>query len=139
MKRSHWLVKQEPDTYPWSEFVKDGQAEWDGVRNYQARNNLRAMQAGDLVLYYHSVKGKEIVGIATVTREAYPDPSATKGDWSAVDIKPVKPLTHPVTLETIKADPRFLEIPLLRNSRLSVMPISPSHFDLILDLGQSSI
>ncbi len=139
MNKSHWLVKQEPDSYPWSAFVKDGQTEWDGVRNYQARNNLRAMKNGDLVLYYHSVKGKEVVGIATVIREAYPDPSATKGDWSAVDIKPIKPLRNAVSLETIKSDERFSEIPLLKHSRLSVMPITPSHFDLILELGQTSV
>ena len=139
MAKHFWLVKQEPDAYSWSSFVKDGQSEWDGVRNYQARNNLRAMSKGDLVLYYHSVKGKEVVGIAEVIREAYPDPSAKEGDWSAVDLKPVKALAEKVTLETIKADKQFEDFLLLRNSRLSVMPVSAAHFRRILKLGKTSV
>ncbi len=139
MAKHFWLVKQEPDAYSWSSFVKDGQSEWDGVRNYQARNNLRAMSKGDLVLYYHSVKGKEVVGIAEVIREAYPDPSAKEGDWSAVDLKPVKALAENVSLETIKADKQFEDFLLLRNSRLSVMPVSAAHFRRILKLGKTSV
>lgn len=139
MSKRHWLVKQEPETYSWSDFVKDGQSEWDGVRNYQARNNLRSMAKGDLVFYYHSVKGKEVVGVATVIREAYPDPSAQEGDWSAVDLKPVKQLNESVTLETIKKDKSLAEIPLLRNSRLSVMPITQKHFERILKLGSTTL
>ena len=139
MAKNYWLVKQEPETYPWSEFLADGQSEWDGVRNYQARNNLRAMSKGDLVLYYHSVKGKEVVGIASVIREAYPDPSATEGDWSAVDLKAEKALETPVTLEQIKDEPSLSEMPLLKNSRLSVMPITSSQFKRILKLGKTKL
>ena len=139
MAKKHWLVKQEPEAYSWSDFVRDGQSEWDGVRNYQARNNLRSMTKGDLVFYYHSVKGKEVVGVATVIREAYPDPSAKEGDWSAVDLKPLKPLKEPVSLEKIKEDKLLTDILLLRNSRLSVMPLSPEHFDRILKLGATSL
>jgi predicted RNA-binding protein with PUA-like domain len=139
MAKKHWLVKQEPEAYSWSDFVEDEQAEWDGVRNYQARNNLRSMTKGDLVFYYHSVKGKEIVGVATVIREAYPDPSAKEGDWAAVDLKPAKPLTETVSLERIKEDPQLSDILLLKNSRLSVMPITPEHFERILELGATSL
>jgi predicted RNA-binding protein with PUA-like domain len=139
MAKKYWLVKQEPEAYSWSNFVNDGQTEWDGVRNYQARNNLRSMSKGDLVFYYHSVKGKEVVGVATVIREAYSDPSAKEGDWSAVDLKPVKPLKETVSLEKIKADQQLSEILLLKNSRLSVMPISAEHFARILELGATSL
>lgn len=139
MAKHYWLVKQEPDTYSWDDFVAEGQSEWDGVRNYQARNNLRAMKQGDLVLFYHSVKGKEVVGIAQVITEAYPDPTAKKGDWSAVDLKPVKPLMERVSLETIKNDAKLAEIPLVKNSRLSVMPITPEHFRHILKLAKTKV
>ncbi len=139
MAKQFWLVKQEPDAYSWTAFVADGQSEWDGVRNYQARNNLRAMKEGDLVLYYHSVKGKEVVGIAQVIREAYPDPTAKEGDWSAVDLKPVKALKVSVPLETIKADKQFEDFLLLRNSRLSVMPVSTAHFRRILKWGETTV
>src|SRR3954453_5653208 len=117
-KGGHWMVKQEPTTYPWAQFVKDGGTAWTGVRNFQARNNLRAMKKGDLVLYYHSVEGKEVVGIAKVTKEAYPDPTADEGDWVCVDLIPVKPLQIPVTLDQVKADKSLQGIPLLKNSRL---------------------
>src|SRR5215216_6355660 len=101
---SYWLVKQEPEAYSWQQFVKDRTTAWTGVRNFAARNHLRAMRKGDLVLYYHSVIGKDIVGIARVTREAYPDPTSTEGDWSCVDLAPVRELTEPVGLALIKSD-----------------------------------
>ena len=131
----YWMVKQEPTAYAWSAFVADGRAAWTGVRNFQARNNLRAMRQSDLVLYYHSVVGKEVVGIAKVAVEAYPDPTAEEGDWSCVDIEPVKALKHPVTLEAIKAAPALREIALLRNSRLSVMPLRKEEYAEILRMG----
>ena len=131
----YWMVKQEPTAYAWSAFVADGRAAWTGVRNFQARNNLRAMRQGDLVLYYHSVVGKEVVGIAKVAVEAYPDPTAEEGDWSCVDIEPVKALKHPVTLEAIKAAPALREIALLRNSRLSVMPLRKEEYAEILRMS----
>lgn len=124
----HWLVKQEPTAYAWEKFVQDGKTAWTGVRNFQARNNLAAMQRGDQVLYYHSVIGKEVVGIATVARTAYPDPTATEGDWKAVDLRPVRALRNPVTLESIKQDPSLSEILLVRNSRISVVPLTPAEF-----------
>src|SRR5579863_9893283 len=104
MSKNCWLVKQEPESYSWAMFVKDGRAAWSGVRNYQARNNLRAMKKGDVVVYYHSVSEKQAVGLARVEKEAYPDPTADEGDWVAVDLVPVKPLPKPVTLETVKSD-----------------------------------
>ena len=134
-KAQYWMVKQEPTAYAWSDFVKDGRAEWTGVRNFQARNNLRAMRQGDLVLYYHSVVGKEVVGIAKVARTAYPDPTATEGDWSCVELVPVKALAHPVSLETIKAAPQLADLPLLRQSRLSVLPLSTAQYAEIVRLG----
>lgn len=133
---NHWLVKQEPTAYAWETFVADGSTAWTGVRNFQARNNLKAMRKGDRVLYYHSVVGKEIVGVAQVVREAYPDPTATKGDWVCVDLKPVKALAHPVTLETIKADPLLSQTPLVRQSRLSVMPFEKAAFEAVVELGK---
>ena len=135
----HWLVKQEPEKYPWSQLVKDKVTYWDGVRNYQARNNLRAMANDDLVLYYHSVSEKAVVGVAKVTREAYPDPTAKEGDWSVVDLKPVRAMETPVTLEAIKSDPALAEISLVKQSRLSVMPLTAAHFKRILKLGGTSL
>ncbi len=129
--KKHWLVKQEPEAYSWNDFVRDGLTKWTGVRNFQARNNLRAMRKGDAVLFYHSVSEKAVVGIAQVTREAFPDPTAEEGDWSAVELKPVRVLKMPVTLEQIKAAPKLREIALLRNSRLSVQPLGKAEFDLI--------
>src|SRR6266550_2277291 len=123
MAKKFWLVKQEPETYSWMSFVKEAQTAWTGVRNYQARNNLRAMCKGDPVLYYHSGGSKEVVGIARVAREAYPDPTATEGDWSGVDLVPVRALKKPVAREIIKADKALKEILLIRNSRLSVIPL----------------
>src|SRR5262245_3520412 len=131
----YWLVKQEPESYSWSAFVKDGQAAWTGVRNFQARNNLRAMKKGDQVFYYHSGTGKEIVGLARVVKEAYADPTATEGDWSCVDLVPVKPLEQSVTLAAIKADAVLKEMKLVRNSRLSVSPVSDAQFKRVIELG----
>ena len=135
----YWLVKQEPEKYPWAQFVKDQGTYWDGVRNYQARNNLRAMQAGDRVLYYHSVSDKAVVGVAEVTREAYADPTAKEGDWSVVDLKPLGPMTAPVTLAQIKADSKLADIALIKQSRLSVMPIRAAEFRRVLKLGETTL
>ena len=135
----YWLVKQEPEKYPWEQFIKDKGTYWDGVRNYQARNNLRAMKKGDQVMYYHSVTGKSVVGVAKVTGEAYPDPTAKEGDWSVVDLKPVKALNKPVSLEEIKKDSKLAEISLIKQSRLSVMPLRAAEFSRILQLGQTKI
>lgn len=139
MPRNYWLVKQEPDAYAWEKFVADGKTAWTGVRNFQARNNLRAMRAGDRVLYYHSNIGKEVVGCATVEREAYPDPTATEGDWSCVDLVPHKALRRHVTLDELKTDPGTREIPLIRHTRLSVMPIEAAAFRRIAELGQTPL
>ena len=135
MKR-YWLVKQEPSTYSWNDFVADGSTNWTGVRNFQARNNLRAMRKGDAVLFYHSVTDKAAIGIAEVVREAYRDPTATEGDWSAVDLKPVKALHRPVSLEQIKMERRLRNIPLLKNSRLSVQPLEKTAFELIIRMSK---
>ena len=134
MKR-YWLVKQEPSAYSWSDFVADGRTSWTGVRNFTARNNLRAMQEGDAVLFYHSVVGKEVVGIAEVARDAYPDPTAKEGDWSAVDLVPREALKRPVTLEEIKKNSRLQEMALLRLSRLSVQELTDAEFREIARLG----
>ena len=131
----YWMVKQEPTAYAWSQFVADKTAAWTGVRNFQARNNLRAMKRGDLVLYYHSVEGKEIVGIAKVAREFYPDATAEEGDWSCVDLVPHKALKKPVTLEAIKAHAGLKEIALIKQSRLSVMPLTEREFATLLEMG----
>ncbi len=139
MPKQYWLVKQEPDAYAWSALVADGQTAWTGVRNFQARNNLRAMKTGDLVLYYHSNIGKEIVGVAKVVREAYADPTAEEGDWSCVDLAPAKPLKQAVTLEQLKADAATKDMPLIRQSRLSVMPIAEAVFRRVLELGGTRV
>jgi predicted RNA-binding protein with PUA-like domain len=131
----HWLVKSEPSAYGWDLFVKEGRAAWTGVRNFTARINLRAMRQGDLVLFYHSVVGKEVVGIAKVAAEAYPDATATEGEWVCVDLVPVKALKHPVTLDAIKASAALREIKLLRQSRLSVMPLGAAEYAEIVRLG----
>ncbi len=135
----YWLVKQEPTSYPFSQLVKDRRTDWDGVRNYQARNNLKAMKKGDLVLYYHSVKEKQVVGIAKVVEEAYPDPTTDDPRWVAVKLEAVRPLDRPVPLEAIKGDPKLAEIPLIRQSRLSVMPLRKAEFDRILKLGETTL
>ncbi len=133
--KNHWLVKQEPSAYAWADFVADGKTSWTGVRNFTARNNLRAMRTGDRVLYYHSVTDKAVFGIAEVTREAYPDPTAKEGDWSAVDLEPRKPLRKPVTLEQVKATPALKAMALLRLSRLSVQPVTVAEFATIVKMG----
>jgi predicted RNA-binding protein with PUA-like domain len=134
MKR-HWLVKQEPSAYSWSDFVRDGRTSWTGVRNYTARNNLREMHVGDEVFYYHSVVDKAVFGIAEVARTAYPDTTAEEGEWSAVDLIPKRALAKPVTLEDVKANPRLKEMALLRLSRLSVQPVTPQEFAEIVRMG----
>lgn len=131
----HWLVKSEPVKYSWEKFNKDGLTFWDGVRNYQARNNLRDMKEGDLVLFYHSNEGKEVVGIAKVVKESYQDPTTDDKSWLVVDLSPVESLKNPVTLEKIKADPQLANISLVRQGRLSVMPLKAEEFDRILELG----
>jgi predicted RNA-binding protein with PUA-like domain len=135
MGRRYWLVKQEPTKYSFDQLVADGGTMWDGVRNFQARNNLQAMRRGDRVLFYHSVVGTAVVGICEVTREAYPDPTAKEGSWVAVDLAPVRKLKRPVTLEEIKADRALRDVPLVRQSRLSVMPIEKMAFDAIVKRG----
>ena len=135
----HWLVKQEPESYSWATFVKEGRTAWTGIRNFQARNNLRAMTKGDLVFFYHSVTDKQVVGYARVEREAYADPTADEGDWWCVDLVPVKALKKPVSLETIKADKGLKAMPLLKNSRLSVMPLTQAQFNQVLRLGGETV
>jgi predicted RNA-binding protein with PUA-like domain len=139
MTKNYWLVKQEPEDYAWSAFVKDGRTVWTGVRNFQARNFLRAMKKGDSVLYYHSGSEKQVVGLARVGREAYADPTADEGDWSCVELAPVKPLKQPVSLTVIKSDPAFKEFLLVRNSRLSVMPLTAKEFERVLALGETQV
>lgn len=139
MAKNYWLVKQEPEAYAWAQFVSDGKTSWTGVRNFLARNHLRTMKRGDAVLYYHSVSEKRIVGIATVDREAYADPTAEEGDWSCVDLKPVKPLKSPVTLEQLKNDPATQKMAFIRQSRLSVSPLTEAEYQRVLVLaGMSS-
>jgi predicted RNA-binding protein with PUA-like domain len=133
--KNFWLVKQEPSTYSWSDFVAEGKTSWTGVRNFAARNNLRKMRTADAVLFYHSGDDKAVVGIAKVTRTAYPDTTAKEGDWSAVDLAPVKPLPRPVTLRQIKGNSRLKEIPLVRQSRLSVMPLAEQDFQEIVNMS----
>ena len=133
--KSFWLVKQEPSSYSWSDFVQEGKTSWTGVRNYAARNNLRRMQKGDEVLFYHSGEEKAVVGIAKVARSAYQDPTAKEGDWATVDLAPVKPLRQPVTLREIKGNSRLKGILLVRQSRLSVMPLTESDFCEILKMS----
>ncbi len=135
MAKQFWLVKQEPSSYPFDQLVKDKKTTWDGVRNFQARNNLAAMKKGDRVLYYHSGEAREVVGLCEVTREAFPDPTADDPRWLAVELKAVKKLKKPVTLEQIKADPALRDIPLVRQSRLSVMPLEKAAFERIVALG----
>jgi predicted RNA-binding protein with PUA-like domain len=134
--KKFWLVKQEPSAYSWANFVTDGKTSWTGVRNCTARNNLRAMHKGDAVLYYHSVTEKAVMGIAKVIREAYPDPTATEGDWSAVELSPEKALPRPVTLDEIKRNPRLKEMTLLRCSRLSVQPLTSPEFQEIIRMAR---
>ena len=136
MVKKFWLVKQEPSAYSWANFVADGRTSWTGVRNYTARNNLRTMRKGDAVLFYHSVSEKAVVGTARVIREAYSDPTATDGDWSAVDLAPEKALPRPVTLDEIKHNSRLKKMALLRLSRLSVQPLTSAEFQEILRMAR---
>lgn len=135
----YWLVKQEPEDYSWADFVKEECSAWTGVRNYQARNNLRAMSKGDLVFYYHSGEEKQVVGIAQVDKSAYPDPTAKEGDWSSVDLVPVKAVVQPVSLKEMKSDGVLKEMLLVRNSRLSVVPVSKAQFEKLLKLSKTSV
>lgn len=130
---NYWLVKQEPEAYSFDDLVKDGKTDWTGVRNYQARNNLRAMRKGDKVLFYHSVSEKSVVGLAEVSREEFPDPTDEK--WIAVEIKSVRKFAKTVTLEQIKAQKSLVNIPLIRHSRLSVMPLTKKEFETILKIS----
>jgi len=135
----HWLVKSEPFKYSFERLALDKKTTWDGVRNFEARNNLRAMKRGDLLLFYHSNEGKAVVGVAKVAREAYPDETAEEGDWSVVDVSPVKSLALPVSLETIRGEKALAQMQLLRRSRLSVVPVTPEEFAKILELGRTKL
>ena len=135
---SCWLVKQEPSTYPFSRLLQEKKVVWDGVRNYQARNFLRQMKKGDRVLYYHSIDQRAVVGTAKVSRTAFPDPTAPQGeDWTSVELSVDRILKNPVTLDQLKADRRFRDLLLLRQSRLSVMPVPPKIFSAILSMGKA--
>ncbi|MBK8705623.1 MAG: EVE domain-containing protein [Saprospiraceae bacterium] len=136
---NYWLVKSEPFVFSFADLEREGRTMWEGVRNYTARNNLRAMRNGDMVLFYHSNEGLEIVGIASVIKEAYPDPTAEKGDWSVVDLAPVKRLQKTVPLSVIKATPVLQQIGLVRQGRLSVMPLQPEEFQAILQMADTTI
>lgn len=135
---NHWMVKQEPETYSWEDFVRDGRTDWTGVRNYQARNNLREMKTGDRVLFYHSGKDKAVVGIAEVAKSAYPDPTAPDPQWVAVDLKPIKAFASPVPLASIRYDKRLSGLPLIRQSQLSVMPLTKDEFDVLVGMGSGT-
>jgi predicted RNA-binding protein with PUA-like domain len=134
----HWLVKQEPADYPWSRFVQEKTVAWTGIRNYQARNHLRAMSEGDLVLYYHSGTEKAVVGLARVIRTAYPDPTAREGDWSAIDLEALSPLVKPLPLLAIRSDRALNSMKLLRQPRLSISPVTKRQFDRILALSRTA-
>ncbi|MEA2756303.1 MAG: hypothetical protein QOJ54_2592 [Aliidongia sp.] len=130
-----WLMKSEPYKFSWAQLVADGRNGWDGVRSYQARNNLSAMKLGDQAFFYHSNEGLEIVGICEIIREAYPDAGDPTGRFVMVDVKPVRPLARPVTLKAIKAEPRLADFLLVRQSRLSVIPVRPEEWALVCDMG----
>lgn len=132
---NYWLLKSEPEAYSYDKLVREKTGRWDGVRNYMARNNLRAMAVGDQALFYHSVQEKAVVGICKVSKTAYPDPTAESGDWSCVEVKPVKKLPIPVTLEQIKSDPALAQTAMLKYNRLSVAPLTPEEFARILEMG----
>jgi predicted RNA-binding protein with PUA-like domain len=136
---NYWLVKSEPDAYAWATFVEDGRTAWTGVRNFAARIHLRAMKKGDTVFYYHSNEGKEVVGVARVIKEFYPDATAEEGDWSCVDLQPVKALVQPVTLSQIKGDAVLKEMALVKQSRLSVMPVTKAQAERLLKLGGTKL
>jgi predicted RNA-binding protein with PUA-like domain len=136
MAKAHFLIKSEPYKFSFDQLVADGRAVWDGVRNFEARNNLRAMKKGDLALYYHSNEGKAIVGVARVSREAYPDPTAEGEDWSVVEVEPVRALARPVGLEELREDRVLAKMMMLRRPRLSVVPVTPVEFDAVLELAK---
>lgn len=131
---AHWLVKSEPSAYSWEQFVKDGSTTWDGVRNYAARNNLRLMKKNDEVFYYHSNEGMEIVGIGKVSKEAFQDPTTDDEAWVTVELKPLKKLKQPVSLTTIKKHPVLKDMALVKNSRLSVQPVTDEEWKLVMEL-----
>jgi predicted RNA-binding protein with PUA-like domain len=133
---NHWLVKTEPGTYSWAQLQKEGRTAWTGVRNFQARNNLRAMKKGDPVLVYHSGDEKQVVGLAEACCAAYPDPTAKDGDWSCVDLAAVKSLPKAVTLAVVKKEKALQQMLLVRNSRISVMPVTPAEFNRVMELAQ---
>jgi predicted RNA-binding protein with PUA-like domain len=139
MPRHYWLMKSEPSKYSYAQLVRDGKTVWDGVRNFEARNNLRAMKLGDLALFYHSNEGKAVVGVARIAREAYPDVTAEEEDWSVVEVEPVSQVKVPVTLDTIRGETSLIDIQLLKRSRLSVVPVTKDHFDRILKLGKTRL
>ena len=136
---NYWLVKSEPYEYSYDDLIKEKKTMWDGIRNYAARNHMRAMKKGDLVFFYHSREGLEIVGICKVVKEYYPDPTAEKGDWSVVDVKPVKRMKQPVSLKAIKANDKLKDMALVRISRLSVSPVSEKEFKEILKMGETKV
>ena len=137
MSRQYWLMKSEPFKYSFAQLVRDGQTMWDGVRNFEARNSLRAMAAGDLVLFYHSNDGKAVVGVARIKRAAYADPTAPEEDWSVVDFEPVKAVEQLVTLAAMRANPKLEGMALLKKSRLSVSPVTKGEFEVILTMGKT--
>jgi predicted RNA-binding protein with PUA-like domain len=138
-EKNYWLVKSEPFKYSWDQFIQDGQTFWDGVRNYAARNNLKAMKKGDLVLWYHSNEGVEIVGVAKVIKEHYQDPTTEEDAWVVVDLKPVKKLKKTVPLTVVKSDPRLANMALVRLGRLSVQPVTPAEWDIVMELSETTI
>lgn len=135
---NYWLVKTEPDTYSWDDFIKKSRDQWDGIRNYAARLHLKSMQVDDLVLFYHSNKGKEIVGIAKVVRDFYPDPTTDDDRWVVVDLEPLRKLKRAVSLQEIKVDERLIDIPLVRIGRLSVQPVPKEAFEIILEKSETN-
>lgn len=138
-EKNYWLVKSEPFKYSWDQFIQDGQTFWDGVRNYAARNNLKAMKKGDLVLWYHSNEGVEIIGVAKVIKEHYQDPTTDEDAWVVVDLKPVKKLKKTVPLTVVKSDPRLANMALVRLGRLSVQPVTPAEWDIVMELSETTI
>ena len=136
---NYWLVKSEPGAYAWSQFLKEGRTAWTGVRNFAARNHLRAMKKGDLVFFYHSGEEKSVVGLARVEEEFYPDPTAEEGDWSCVDLVPKKAVTAPVTLAQIKGDKILREMVFVKQSRLSVSPMTKRQFERLMEMAKTAI
>ena len=136
---NYWLLKSDPETYGWPHLERDKKTDWTGVRNFQARKHLQNMRTGDLALFYHSQTDKAVVGVAKIIKEAYPDKTATEAHWVAVDIAPLKPFKNPVTLQQIKDEKSLSEIHLVRQARLSVMPLDKKHFDRICQMGETEI